>query len=297
MVKKIDLHIHTICSDGALSPKQVIDQAEKNGVSVIAISDHDTIDAYNDELYKYAEAKNITLINAVEISTKTKKCGIHVLGYNFDLDNQEFRNNLFSLRNSRHDYLYNVAEKLKKLGYIINVEELDKIESVTKAHIALDVVNNKENHELLIKNFQHIPNKGEFIETVMNEGCPAYVEKQTVTPKQASDMIRKAGGKVVLAHPVAYTYEDNLTERDILEIVDEMKPDGIETYYLYVDRENKKINDIDKWSNFTKENNLFETIGSDFHISDGLRPEIGLDENEIKLSENEMREIINNLIS
>ena len=51
MNKKIDLHIHTTMSDGALTPKEVIDEAEKNGVSVIAIADHDTIEAYNDELY------------------------------------------------------------------------------------------------------------------------------------------------------------------------------------------------------------------------------------------------------
>ena len=65
MSKKIDLHIHTTISDGVLTPKQVIDEAYKNGVSVIAIADHDTIEAYNEELFKYAESKNIKLINAV----------------------------------------------------------------------------------------------------------------------------------------------------------------------------------------------------------------------------------------
>ena len=198
MSRRIDLHIHTTMSDGALTPKEVIDEASKNGTSIIAIADHDTIEAYNDELISYAESKNITLINAVEISTKASKAGIHVLGYNFDLNDKQMKERLYKLRNARHDYLHNVANKLNELGYILNVQELDKIDAVTKAHIALDVVNNEKNKDLIINNFGHIPNKGEFIETVMNENCPAYVKKETVTPKEAAEIIRAANGKVVL---------------------------------------------------------------------------------------------------
>ena len=178
MAKIIDLHIHTTISDGALTPKEIIDEAVKNNVHTIAIADHDTIDAYTDELFNYANEKNINLIHAVEISTKTKKTGIHVLGYNFNLEDENFKQKLSLLRNARHDYLYNVGKKLNELGYLLNVEELDKIEAVTKAHIALDVVNNKDNEKLLLENFGHIPSKGEFIETIMNENCPAYVRKE-----------------------------------------------------------------------------------------------------------------------
>lgn len=105
-MKRIDLHIHTNVSDGAFSPKEVIDEAVRNNVSVIAISDHDTVDAYNEDLFLYAKSKNIQLINAVEISTKWEKCGIHVLGYNFDLNDKSFRESLYKLRNIRHIYLF-----------------------------------------------------------------------------------------------------------------------------------------------------------------------------------------------
>ena len=142
MEKIIDLHIHTTCSDGALSPKQVVDESIKNGVDTIAIADHDTTAAYTEDLFNYAKEKGINLIPAVEISTKINKCGIHVLGYNFDLQNEELLNQLSLLRNARHDYLYNVSAKIKELGYKIDVESLDKIAAVTKAHMALDVVNN-----------------------------------------------------------------------------------------------------------------------------------------------------------
>lgn len=295
MDKIIDLHIHTNKSDGALSPKEVVEEAIKNRVSAIAIADHDTIDAYSDELFDYAEANNIILVPAVEISTKTKKCGIHVLGYNFDLNDQNFREKLEKLRNARHDYLYGVSEKLEELGYKVNVDELDKIEAVTKAHISLDVISNKENEEILMKNFGHIPNKGEFIETVMNEGCPAYVKKVTITPSEAADLIRSAGGKAVLAHPVAYSYEDGLTEDDILELVKDMKVEAIEGNYLYVDRDDMMHDDTDKWNTFAKNNNLISTIGSDFHNKDGLRPEIGFRNTDFTISREEISSILSYL--
>lgn len=295
MDKIIDLHIHTNKSDGALSPREVVEEAIKNRVSVIAIADHDTIDAYSDELFDYAESNNIILVPAVEISTKTKKCGIHVLGYNFDLNDQNFREKLEKLRNARHDYLYGVSEKLEELGYKVNVDELDKIEAVTKAHISLDVISNKENEEILMKNFGHIPNKGEFIETVMNEGCPAYVKKVTITPSEAADLIRSAHGKVVLAHPVAYSYEDGLTEEDILELVKDMKVEAIEGNYLYVDRDDKMHDDTDKWNTFAKNNNLISTIGSDFHNKDGLRPEIGFRNTDFTISREEISSILSYL--
>lgn len=292
MAKLIDLHIHTNKSDGALSPKEVIDVAKKNGLYAIAIADHDTTEAYTDELFAYAKENNIKLINAVEISTKTDKVGIHVLGYSYDLNNKEFNNKLKKIRNSRHDYLHNVAKKLKELNYIVNTKELDKVDAVTKAHIALDVINNKDNEKELISEFGHIPNKGEFIETIMNEGCKAYVKKESITPIEAAKLIRSAGGIVVLAHPVAYTYEDNLTEKDIKEIVEEMKVDGIETNYIYIDRNNVKHNDIDKWTQFANELNLPTTIGSDFHNDDGIHPIIGLLNEDINLNDEDIDNIL-----
>ena len=288
---RIDLHIHTNISDGMMSPKEIIDEASKNEVTTIAIADHDTIDAYTEELYNYAKSKNIKLINAVEISTKIEKCGIHVLGYNFDIKNQELKNKLYMLRNARHKYLRDVAVKLEELGYVINVEELDKIDAVTKAHISLDIVNNEKNNKLLMKTFNHIPTKGEFIETIMNEGCPAYTKKESITPKQAVELIKKAGGKAVLAHPIAYQYEDNLTDEEIANIVKEMKPDGIEANYVYVKRNGQKVNDAKKWNEFARQNNLIVTIGSDFHKKDNIHPKIGLIDEDIELTSEEVQEI------
>ena len=291
-MKKIDLHIHTNKSDGLLSPKEIIDEAKRKQVQTIAIADHDTVDAYTDEVYNYAKDNEIELITAVEISTKTKKCGIHVLGYNIDTSNKYLNESLKKIRNARHDYLYNVANKLNEMNYILNINKLDMIEAVTKAHIAMDIISNKTNEKQLLKQFGHIPSKGEFIETIMNENCPAYVKKETVTPKEAAEIIRKAGGKVVLAHPVAYVHEDNLTMNEVLEIIKDMKADGLEANYIYTDRNNNIVNEIEKWNKFAEENHLFVTIGSDFHMEDGNHAEIGLENVGVVLEDEKADEIL-----
>ena len=207
-MKRIDLHKHSNLSNGKLSPKEIIDEAVKNGVTTISITDHDTIDAYTEELFNYAENKGIKLIKGVEVSTNYYGIGIHVLAYNFDLDNKEFKDVLKKLKNARHDYLFDVTKRLREIGYIVNFEKLDSIDVVTKAHISLDIIENKENEELLINTFGHIPKKGEFIEGIMNENCIAYVEKASITPMEASKYIKNANGKVILAHPVAYKNQD-----------------------------------------------------------------------------------------
>lgn len=293
MKNTIDLHIHSNLSDGKLSPKEIIDEAKKNNVITIAIADHDTIDAYDNELFDYAKEKNINLINAVEISTKIKKIGIHVLGYNFDLNNKELKEQLQLLRNARHNYLYNVSKKLKELGYTLNTEKLDQIDSVTKAHIAEDIINTKTNKDLLIKTFNHIPTKGEFIETMMNEKCPAYVKKESITPTEAANLIKRAKGKVILAHPVAYTYEDDLSDDDIIKIIKDMKADGIEANYIYIDKNNNKIDDSNKWNKIAKSLNLITTIGSDFHNFNDINPKIGLINENLSYNQKHLKKLSN----
>lgn len=290
----IDLHIHTSKSDGILTPKEVIDEAMKNNVNVISICDHDTIEAYTDSLLEYAKKNNIKLIYGVEISTKYKGYGYHVLGYNIDIFNKDLKEELSKIRLARHNYLYEVSKKLNELGYIVNINELDKINSVTKAHIANDIINNEKNKDLLIKKFNKIPNKGEFIETLLNENCPCYVEKLSITPYVASCMIKKYGGKVILAHPVAYYYEDKKTIEDITNLLKEMNADGIEGNYIYIDKNNIKHNDIDIWNNLANKLNIVSTIGSDFHNFDNIHPVIGLINEDIKIDKND---IINKLLN
>lgn len=291
----IDLHIHSNLSDGALSPAEIVVRAKQSGVKTLAIADHDGTLAYTDELFSLAKQNDIRLLTAVEISTRWHGIGIHILGYNFDPHNPQLVECLYNLRNARHIYLMDVAKVLNGLGYYVDVEKLDKIESVTKAHISLDIIQNEKNRDTLMKDFGRIPTRGDFIETIMNEGCPAFVEKKSVTPKQASEIIKQAGGKVVIAHPVAYTYEDGLTEQDIEQLIDEIDPVGIEGNYIYVDRTERVIDECDKWNRLAQKHNLISTIGSDFHTADNIRPTIGLTNTNTRLTDEQINLIINTL--
>ena len=293
MPTTIDLHIHSNVSDGSLSPTQIIDTAKKNNVSIISITDHDSTDAYTKNLFLYAKENNITLIPGVEISTKIDKVGFHILGYNINLKDKTFATKLKELRESRHTYLFDVAKKLNEIGYIVQTEQLDQIDAVTKAHIALDVINNPINHQQLINNFNKIPTKGEFIESTMNEGCPAYAKKQTITPLEASNLIKSAGGKVVLAHPVVYKHEDNVDTKQIQEIINQINPDGIESNYIYVNRYNQVFDESKFWNDFAINNNLIATVGSDFHKTDNIRPEIGFVNSTLFINNSQKNQILN----
>ena len=275
---KIDLYIHSNYSDGVLPVFQIIDEAVKNKVQIISKTDQDSIKGYSKKLFDYAKEKNITLIPGVEISTKYQGFGVHILGYNIDLNNEKLNNLLDNSQKNRIDYLENVANKLRNFGYEINTHKLKELESVTKAHIALDVIKNENNKELLLSIFGKIPNKGLFIETLLNENCPCYVKKESISPKEVSLVIKNAGGLVFIAHPVAYHYEDNVNEETILKLAKEINADGIETGYIYVTKNNKVVNESKIWQEFASENNLFGSIGSDFHKEDGLHPTIGLND-------------------
>lgn len=293
----IDLHIHTNKSDGEFSPIEILNFAKENNVKYLSLTDHDSLDAYTEDVFKKAKELEINLITGVEISTKIDKCGIHVLGYNVDINNVALNEMLYKIRNARHIYLHDVGKRLIEIGYKIDIDELDKIDVVTKAHISSQIVSNKENEEKLLEYFGYIPNRGEFIEAIMNEGCIAYVSKYVPTLTEIYEVVKNAGGKVYLAHPVAYIHIDNLAKEDIQNIVNELKPDGIETNYILVNKENEKIDEIDRWNEFANKNNLFVSIGSDFHRFGNNHPVVGLVGENIKISNEEKEMIIRNILS
>ncbi len=288
MERIIDLHTHTTCSDGDLTPFEVIDEAKKNGVSVLSITDHDCVMAYTPEVFAYAEKNGVQLVTGVEISTRYNGSSIHVLGYDFKVDNAELQETLARLRNTRRDYLVAVSQKLENLGFEIDVKKLLEIPSVTKALIAQNIVSNPANFDLLHMHYGYIPSKGEFIETMMNKGCPAYVAKFSISPLEASEMIHNALGVVVLAHPVAYKFENNIDTEMVLKIASEMNADGIEANYLYVDKFGNEVNEIEHWKAFSEDNDYFYTIGSDFHSFGELRPTIGFANKDIKFSKEDV---------
>ena len=83
-----------------------------------------------------------------------------------------------------------------------------------------------------------------------------------------------------------------MTVAEVQQLINKMKPDGLEAYYIYTNRNNEYINEIDKWLKLAKDNNLFATIGSDFHIKDGHHAEIGMSNVGVKLEKETIKEIL-----
>ena len=294
---KIDLHNHTTKSDGHVDPFGVVDMAANHGVEILAITDHDTVAAYTPELFEYAKQRGVLLIPGVEISAHDHRGGFHVLGYNIDVTNERLVSELQRLRDNRKDYLFEVAEKLLEFGFVVDTEKLSQVESVAKGNIAEDIIANPVNRENLLAMFGEIPNKAVFITALMNKGCPAYIKKASITPKEAADLIREAGGKVVLAHPIVYVYDKGLPEEDIISLIDDMMPDGLETNYIHFDKKGVRRNESQKWGEVAKQRGLFETIGSDFHWNDGIKPLVGFVNEEMEFSDEQIVSLMNSIFT
>ncbi len=138
-MSKVDLHVHSTASDGRLSPEQVVRRAVENGLSVIALSDHDTVDGIAPALKAAASFPSFTLIPGVEINTDVGEGEAHILGYFIDCNNPDLMANLATLRNSRVGRAQRMIVKLNKLGFNIEWERVKEIAgdgSIGRPHIA-----------------------------------------------------------------------------------------------------------------------------------------------------------------
>jgi len=250
-LSRVDLHIHSTASDGRLSPAEVVRQAAKNGLSVIAITDHDTIDGIASALITAKGFPGLEVIPGIELSTYVPQGEVHILGYFIDYNDHEFQAILEGLRNSRIKRAQEMVAKLKKLDINIDwkrVKEIAGEGSIGRPHIA---------QAMLEKGY--ISSLKEAFDKYISRDGPAYVEREKMTPVEAVELIIKFNGLSVLAHP--------FTSNNTRTLVAELKIAGlvgIETYYkdYTTDNINELIGLADKYG-------LITTGGTDYH---GLKP-------------------------
>ena len=247
---KIDLHIHTTYSDGTFSPEMVVDTAVDCGLDVIALTDHDNILSHkvaND----YVKKNNINLeiIPGVEINTIYKGYEVHILGYFMDTNNADFQNLMKSQQEARVKQTNEIIELLsKKAGIRIKFEDIKSLVaeggSIGRPHIAR-----------AIPNAGGVNNVMEAYAKYINDASNVYVQRKTVSPHDACEIIYDAGGIPVFAHPID------------VEISDELAKDltsyglrGIEAYH----RKHSPAM-IEHYSSLAEKYGLIITGGSDFH--------------------------------
>ncbi len=259
-VSKVDLHIHTTTSDGRLSPEDIVHKSVELGLTIIAISDHDTVDGISPALAAAKAFPQLTVIPCVEISTDVPHGEVHVLGYFIDYTNHELLATLERLRHSRRERAQGMIVKLRKLGIHIEWQRVQQIAgsgSVGRPHIA---------QAMLDKGY--ISSLREAFIKYIGRGGVAYVEREKMTPVEAAELILKANGLPVLAHP--------LTINDPETMVIELKAAGlvgIEAYYAYYD--SYTADEINRLVSLADKYNLIATGGSDFHGLDSTETMIG----------------------
>ncbi|MFC3120213.1 PHP domain-containing protein [Agaribacter flavus] len=248
---KVDLHSHTTCSDGQLSPKELIMRAQQMQVDMLAITDHDNIDAISQaqEAIKAFKAK-IQLINGVEISTRWHGFEIHVLGLHFDENHTGLKQLLAEQGEKRITRARRITEKLAFL-HIDDLYQkcLSKTAGiVSRVHIAEVLV--EEGH---CKDLQQAFNK--FIGAKKR----AYVQPDWVEMHEAVKVIQQAGGAAVLAHPFHYDMKAKWL-RKLLVAFAEAGGDATEVTHRNISPSKR-----DFIASLAIEYKLKASIGSDFH--------------------------------
>ena len=247
MAATIDLHLHTLASDGRLTPTELIQLVAEQGLKTVSITDHDTTNGLA-EAYEAAEAfPDLRIIPGIEMSADIPGDEVHVLGYFLEYEDPEFQAQLLEFRRGRVDRAKMMVEKLDTVGVHIEWEQVLKFAgdgTVGRPHIALAMVE---------AGYCKEP-KDAFDEYLGRNGL-AYAERPKMTPAEGVEMIKKVGGVPVLAHP---TFMNDLEAG--ISSLKQAGLLGMEVYYAKYDDDT-----VRHLARLAKEYDLIPCGGSDYH--------------------------------
>ncbi|MBM3350905.1 MAG: PHP domain-containing protein [Betaproteobacteria bacterium] len=209
----IDLHSHSTISDGLLTPAALVGYAAKQGVRVLALTDHDDIDGLG-EARQAAQTHGVHLINGVEISVTWRKRTIHIVGLNIDPDNEALKHRLAEVRHNRLERARRIADGLEKAGISGSFEAASAYAQngiLTRMHFA----------RVLVDRHYARDTKSVFKKYLVR-GKPGFVDHQWMTLESAVNLIIHSGGEAVLAHPGRY----DLKRTSMLELLEEFRSLG-----------------------------------------------------------------------
>ncbi|MEW5899046.1 MAG: PHP domain-containing protein [Bacillota bacterium] len=241
----VDLHVHTSASDGTDDPGLVVCRAAEIGLEAVGITDHDTVDGLAPAL-QAGRAQHLEVIPGIELSTEEKGTEFHLLGYLIDFQSADFLEYLSRLRANRAERAYKMVQKLRELGFPITYDQVLAVAgraAVGRPHIARVLV-----QEGLVGTMK------EAFDQYIGAGCPAYIPRFKYSPREAVQLIIRARGIPVLAHP-------GLAGRDgiIPELV-RAGLRGLEVYYpLHTGGQ------IEHYLHLCTQHGLIPTGGSDYH--------------------------------
>ena len=264
----IDLHTHSTASDGSFSPASLIAEAEKRGLSTLALTDHDTIGGLK-EAEKAALERGIRFIPGIELeiawnqeaTSKNNGGEFHLLGLGISRPTPGFVTAIEELARRRKERNLEIVDKMNKAGIIASYDEIrslvigpnaegskDEVFSFGRLHFADFLVKRK-----LVKNHEQA-----FIR-YLGRGKPFFFPKEGLEFEQAADIIKQSGGIAVLAHPMSlYAAWGKLP--DLIKNLKERGLDGLEAWHP-----NAKVSSCRRLEELGKKLGLYITAGSDFH--------------------------------
>ena len=271
MPATIDLHLHTLASDGRLSPTELIQLVAKQGLETISITDHDSTEGLAEAYEAAKEFPYMRIIPGIEMSADIPGDEVHVLGYFLDYHDVDFQEMLTELRRGRVGRAQVMVEKLVALGKPVEWERVLHFAgdgTVGRPHIALAMVE---------AGYFKEP-KEAFEEYLGNDGL-AYYDRPKLNPTESVAMIRKVGGVPVLAHP---TFMNDM-EAGIASLKKEGLV-GMEVYYAQYDDDT-----VRHLARLAREYDLIPCGGSDYHglgnTGEPLPGTLGPPEETVKLLE------------
>ncbi len=242
----IDLHTHSTASDGLLSPADLVHLASSIGLTTLGLTDHDSTLGI-DEARAAGERDGVDVVPGIELSCTVSAGELHMLGYFIDHQSADLQSTLSEFREGRRDRVARIVERLHGAGVAVDldrVRELGSGGSVGRAHVARALVESGE-----------VSSMDEAFERYLARGRPGYVERPRLTPSGAVELVHRAGGVAVLAHPFTVTELDTT----LTELV-ENGLDGLEVYYsLYNSDQRARL------ARLAHDFGLVPTGGSDFH--------------------------------
>lgn len=243
----VDLHLHTLASDGRLSPTELVHLAACQGLKTVAVTDHDTTDGLAEAFEAAKKFPGLRIIPGIELSADVPGDEVHILGYFIDPDDAELQAELLRFREGRVARAKTMVDKLDQLGIHVEWERVQHFAgdgAVGRPHIAMALVE---------AGYCQEP-KDAFPEYLGRNGL-AYVERVKLTPVDAVRMIQRAGGAAVLAHPA---YMDDM-EAGIASLSG-IGLAGIEVHYAKY-----REDTIRKLARIARQYELIPCGGSDYH--------------------------------
>ena len=191
--KPCDLHMHSTCSDGLLSPAEMMRHCAEAGLGVVALTDHDTLEGL-DAAAAEAQELGLDLIPGLELTCRHRSRGtIHLLGYGIDPENAVLNAALAEARSAREDRAGLIVDRLKGLGLRLELEQVREIAGSAppgRPHVA----------DALVANGQ-ASSRTEAFSRWLGDGRPGDVKRPAPTPEEGIELLHAAGGLAVLAHP------------------------------------------------------------------------------------------------